>query len=366
VRGLYIHVPFCPVVCSYCDFAVMKAPKRLHIRWYESVIQELKLRSSINDSFDTLYLGGGTPSVLDVAMVDQLLHQVNALVDISDLKEFTIEVNPENVTEEYIESLKAVGVTRISIGVQSFNESLLKRLGRPHSVEKAVCALNILKKSKLPFSLDLMFGLPGQTVPDFLESLQQALTFNPSHISFYGLTVEAHTKFDQDFSKGKLHIPEDLYNEMYQKGVQLVEEHGIFRYEVSNFAKPGLESMHNSLYWNHSEYLGIGPGAHSFLAQQRSCGPRKFRQWERWVESGAKTDLMECEPIDDTTLINEQLWLQLRQQKGVDSSALKKESQIAAVKKWVQLGCIIHENGSIRLDGDGWVYLDEITTDLMV
>ncbi len=343
----------------------MKAPKRLHKRWFDSIINEVTERSRENTHFDTLYLGGGTPSVLSIEMLTALLDTLHTLLDIDALKECTIEVNPENVTESYIEALKLLGITRVSIGIQSFNDALLKRLGRPHSVARAVEALRIIERSGLSFSLDLMFGLPDQTVADFMESLASALTFNPDHISFYGLTVEPHTRFDQEFKKGALHIPEDDYNEMYQRGVSLLESAGIERYEVSNFSKSGSEALHNRLYWNHQEYLGVGPGAHSFLGGIRSYGPRKFRDWERWIEKGTTLSEMESEEIKGNTLYNESLWLGLRQRSGVDVSLIAHADQKGLLQKWVTKGYLLEESGRAVLKGEGWIYLDEITADLM-
>ncbi len=343
----------------------MKAPERLHKRWFDSITKEIKVRSQNNTHFDTIYLGGGTPSVLSVGTLTALFDMLHTVLDVKNIQELSMEVNPENVTEPYIEALKQLGVTRISIGVQSFNDTLLKRLGRPHSVDKAVEALRIIERSGLSFSLDLMFGLPNQTVEDFVESLTKALTFKPDHISFYGLTVEPHTRFDQELKKGKLHIPEDDYNEMYQKGVALLEASGIERYEVSNFSKKGFEALHNRLYWKHEEYLGVGPGAHSFLAGTRSFGPRKFRNWEKWIEKGVELSEMENEEIKGDTLYNESLWLGLRQRSGIDSSRINHSNQKELLQKWVNKGCLIEESGRVVLKGEGWVYLDEITADLM-
>ena len=213
--GLYIHVPFCPQVCNYCDFAVMKAPERLHLKWLNGVKREVELKKKewVNHSFKTIYLGGGTPSILSSSILEELLVFIRQAFSsetiLEELIEVNLEVNPEHVNAKNIEMWLSIGFNRFSIGIQSFDDEVLKTLGRSHSSALAESALNLLNEYKLNFSADLMFGLPNQTIELFKNDLEKLCSFEPSHLSFYGLTIEEGTLFSQWEAKNKVEFPED-------------------------------------------------------------------------------------------------------------------------------------------------------------
>ncbi len=370
LRGLYIHVPFCPVVCSYCDFAVMKAPQRLHERWLLAITEEIKMRSDNNNHFDTLYIGGGTPSILSTSLIDSLFKTVFTYCNLDYVKEITFESNPENISPELLKCLKSNGVTRISLGVQTFDDSILKILKRQHDSKESLNALELIQSYLFEVSTDFMFGLPNQTTHSFLNDLETVQQFNPDHVSFYGLTVEPYTLLDQQVKRKELYVSDSQYNEMYSNGVALLEDHEIKRYEVSNFSKEGKEAIHNCLYWMHNEYLGVGPGAHSFIDNTRLHGERKFKPWEAWALSGAPAVELNTELITGATLFNEMVWLGLRTTSGINIQSIYDSTKIEITRnqllKWVNKGHIqvVSEN-CYSLIGDGWLFIDEITTDLM-
>ncbi len=370
IRGLYIHVPFCPVVCSYCDFAVMKAPQRLHGRWLDAVTKEITIRSNGNTHFDTLYIGGGTPSILSVTAIDSLFEVVFNRCDLKDVKEITFEANPENISSDLLKCLKNNGVTRISLGVQTFDDSILKTLKRQHAAKDSLKALELIKSFSFEISTDFMFGLPNQTTQSFLNDLEKIQILKPEHISFYGLTVEPYTLLSQQVKRKELYVSDLQYNEMYSNGVAYLASQGLDRYEVSNFSREGKEAIHNTLYWMHNEYLGVGPGAHSFMNNKRLHGARKFKPWESWALANASSAELHEELITGTTLFNEMVWLGLRTKYGIDCKTIFKATTFsidsAQLLKWIDTGYLqeLSEN-CYALVGDGWLFIDDITTDLM-
>nr|MDQ3001823.1 hypothetical protein [Fibrobacterota bacterium] len=263
-----------------------------------------------------------------------------------------------------------LGFTRMSIGIQSFHADELTRLGRVHTPETAGLALQTVgADGRFQFSGDLIFGVPGQTEASFLASLSALLDYNPDHVSFYGLTIEEGTEFARQKASGALTMLEDgVYNGMYTAGVELLRSRGYERYEVSNFSKPGRPSLHNQGYWNSVEYLSFGPGAHSYFAGKRTVSPRSF---EGYLEWGSRAfDRASCveEFLTTDNLVSEAVLLGLRQASGVDLErlhALSFELPETVLRKWEKVGMMALEPGRIRLVGEGWLFLDEIGSDLL-
>jgi putative oxygen-independent coproporphyrinogen III oxidase len=268
--GLYIHFPYCPYKCHYCDFNSYAIPLTpdLEGRYLESLIREMKIRIGQLRPFSlaSIFLGGGTPSLFSPTSLQRLLEEIAGNVPLDPSCEVTLEANPKTLTEDKIEGYRKAGVNRISVGIQSFKDRYLGPLGRFHSGKEAEETLQTLENKNLNFNADLMFGFPGQTPEEVLEDLKTALRFSPRHLSFYNLTLEEGTLFFDQHRKGMFLLPDnEMLADMYGRGIDYLEKSGYPLYEISNFARPGYESRHNLSYWKYRDYLGLGAGAVSFL-----------------------------------------------------------------------------------------------------
>lgn len=361
MTGLYLHIPFCARVCAYCDFAVLQAPQRLHGEFVDLILREIDLRNAAMEIPQTLYWGGGTPSLLDLQSTIKLIQGLKQRGLLHNgLQEFTVECNPESTSPEWISIMRDAGVSRWSLGVQSFHDSLLNTLGRSATAEVARKSLALLLQTGLPTSVDLMFDLPGQSLEQFMQDLDE-VSSQVGHISFYGLSIEENTLLGQQ--KRKRRLPESLatYSEFYKQGVAFLAQRGIYRYEVSNFARLGEESIHNRNYWKRTPYLGVGPGAHSFAGDLRSAAPRHWNPWKKWVLGGCSMDGMELDPLDAAAHRMESLWLALRQTQGIEASALEGNK---ALQTFIDKGWLQYQDAHWALAGDGWLYMDQVVAEL--
>lgn len=378
MRGLYLHVPFCNKVCDYCDFSVLAAPERLYAEYVDLLEHEMEyLHLQFPDFFEkaeTLYIGGGTPSQLPIPLLEKIFNalQKNG-VRINKLQEVSMEFNPESCSMEKVYAAKDFGVKRFSLGIQTFNQELLKTIGRSHSPQMAYDALKILnhiQNNDIQFNADLMFMLPNQTLEDFKQDLKTLLEYTPSHISFYGLQISPQTMLESKIRRGKLFVDESLYAPMYKVGVELLETQGFHRYEVSNFALLGKESLHNKNYWRRGEYLGIGPGAHSFINKIRFNAPMRYSHWKSWIKNGCPDSLYEKDILDRNAEILEEIWLSLRQAEGLDIENLQRKYDYEVSKKnlthWYEKGFLGFNKNKIFLIGDGWLFMDQIVNDLSI
>ena len=269
-KGLYLHIPFCQVKCHYCNFVItLDQSKNMRERFFAALEREAEdaRRRFGALQFETFYWGGGTPSLLRPEELERIFSKVRELFRFSKDPEITIEINPGDVDGEKIAACRRLGVNRASVGAQAFQDSLLQKMGRPHSVEAIERTFELLRGHGFEnLSLDLIFRLPGQTLGDFQESLHRALSLGPSQITLYDLEIHDKTKFGMMQKKGELTLPnEDLHFEMFELAVKTLESAGYRHYELLSFAKPGFESRHNQLYWDNQEYLGLGPGAFSYM-----------------------------------------------------------------------------------------------------
>jgi len=336
--SLYIHVPFCASICNYCDFCAMPAPERLHDEYVDLVLRELRGQTN----FETIYLGGGSPSILSIKNLQKLLTGLRT-------NEFSMEWNPEQVNSEKIKAALDLGINRFSLGIQSLDDDLLKMLGRRHSAKTALEAFEKLNSAFATGSCDLMFCLPNQSTENFLSDVKTIAGLGAKHISFYGLTLEKAKKLPPQ--------PEDLYPEMYLKAAEILSEAGLDRYEVSNFALPGHESKHNQVYWKMGSYLGVGPSAHSYLNGVRSYVEGKYVSWKKWVlagcpQSGLTLDIPSAEGREI-----EEVWLSLRTREGL---LLGEKFNMEKAKPFIKKGWLKLEEGRVRLSGEGWLWLDKI------
>ncbi len=371
---LYVHVPFCEKKCHYCDFASWESPAVTQRKWFETALAEIEHAGKQwkgDRRVRTVFFGGGTPSVVPVSHLEQILDRLKAFFDLSQIEEMTLEANPSSLTNDKLKAWRALGFGRVSLGVQSFDADELKLLGRVHSPEGAQTALELLTSEPgLRFSGDLIFGIPGQTPERFLANLEMLLQYRPAHVSFYGLAIEAGTEFDRLHKQGSLVLPEgEQYQAMYREGVALLERHGLRRYEVSNFARPGQECRHNQGYWDDVPYLAFGPGAHGYDGVKRWMNPHDLEDYLRWGGEGFPDAAREWDELDADARLAEAVSLGLRQAKGFELAEVGNKFGLrwpdAVFAKWESAKCLIRENGSVRLLEEGWPLLDEICADLL-
>ena len=277
MAGIYVHIPFCASRCSYCDFFSTLKLADTGASYVEALLAEARLRHGElrGEAVKTLYMGGGTPSQLPLALLERFVGGLRGIVDLSALEEFTIEANPDDVTPAWCAALPPLGVNRVSMGVQSFEDAILRSIGRRHTAAQAVGAVANLRGAGIDnISIDLIYGLPGQTVASWTDSVRQALDLHPQHISAYGLTYEQGTRLWHQRERGEVvEVPEEQCLEMCRILVNMLQAAGYEHYEISNFALPDYHSRHNSSYWNDTPYLGLGAAAHSYDGNVRRSNP---------------------------------------------------------------------------------------------
>ncbi len=272
MAGIYVHIPFCRKRCSYCDFHFSTTFSKYRGELISAINREIELRKNeLNASIETIYFGGGTPSLLTKEELSSILETIHQSFDFKKDVEITLEVNPEDVTEKTTSYWKNLGVNRISIGLQSFKESDLKWMNRAHDLDQGFYAVELLKKQGFKnISVDLIYGLPGLTLKEWEQHLCQVIALDIQHISAYCLTVEKRTALNHFVKTGKLKTPsDDTQSEQFTLMLRILAQNGFLQYEISNFAKPEFESKHNSSYWQNKPYLGVGPSAHSFDGETR-------------------------------------------------------------------------------------------------
>lgn len=327
MRGVYIHIPFCQQICFYCDFNKVFLKNQPVDRYIESIGKEFELMKEAGHSFDgveTVFLGGGTPTALTAAQLERLLIIVRQHIDVPSIKEFTTEANPDDLTAEKLAVLKHFGVNRLSIGVQSFNERLLKQIGRTHSGTEAQQVIETARKSGFEnISIDLMYALPEQTIAEWQETLDTALALDLPHYSAYSLIVEPKTVFYNRMVKGKLPLPgADAETDMFAQLIERMNKAGKMQYEISNFAEPGFESRHNLIYWDNAHYAGIGAGAHGYAGNMRYANAGPLKQYIDLLEAG-QLPVKERHPVTLNESMEEQLFLGLRKIEGISIAQFK-------------------------------------------
>lgn len=314
MSGLYIHIPYCHSKCAYCDF--YSTPSSVGKEEFVSALlhEYQARRDEISGHVDTVYIGGGTPSSLPVTLLDRIM----SALPTDELTEFTIEVNPEDINDSFTRWLRDTPVTRVSMGIQSFDDMTLRAIGRRHTAAQAAEAIGKLRDTGLSISLDLIYGLPGQTVGIWEESILKTLQFTPEHLSAYLLSYEPGTRLTAMLNTGKIHaVPTDTIVEMYHLLCRLASSAGYDHYEISNFARPGHQARHNSSYWDLTPYLGIGPGAHSYDGvRTRSYNPHDLNAYI--AASGTGVTISETENVDEA--YNDFCMVSLRTAKGLDTA----------------------------------------------
>jgi oxygen-independent coproporphyrinogen-3 oxidase len=318
MAGVYFHIPFCIKKCNYCDF-YSKNDLSIVDELVKAEIKELKSRFHYldNEIIDTIYFGGGTPSLLDVKSVQELINCVRSEYLVSDKCEITFEANPDDLTEEYLNCLFNVGVNRLSIGIQSFSDEVLKFLGRRHNSAKLVQIIEIAQKiGYLNISVDVIFGIPGFKLSTYLDSLYRIFDLNIQHISAYSLTIAKGTVFYKQFKNKRLNlIGEDDLLIQFNSTIDELTAHGFIQYEISNYAKDGFKSRHNCSYWDGIRYLGIGPSAHSYNKVSRQWNISSTGKYCNNINQ--QKPFYEIEYLTEIDKFNEYLITGLRTSKGI-------------------------------------------------
>jgi oxygen-independent coproporphyrinogen-3 oxidase len=330
--GLYLHIPFCKSKCPYCNFYSETELSGV-TAWQNALVKEMLLYKNHFPAFDSLYLGGGTPTVLEDAVLRNLFDHLYRHFQFTPDTEITIEANPNDITRAKLQLLKACGVNRISLGVQSFDAQVITFLKRRHSVGEAEQALDLIQESGFAtVSVDLMYGIPGQAREGWLKTLERALTFHPAHLSCYQLTVAEGTELGERNKRGVITLPDEAEETaLFLDTAHCLAEHGYLHYEISNFASgEATRSRHNQKYWQHTPYLGLGPSAHSFRQGKRWWNHRSIEEYCSALSAG-KAPVSGKEHLTREQLDLESLYLGLRTSAGVDLTRLNDRSACEAV-----------------------------------
>jgi len=369
--GLYIHIPFCISKCGYCDFYSVE-DTTLTDTFIEALLSEIELTASqfdINNQFDTLYIGGGTPSILDTRQISVIINTISKSYQLDTDSEITIEVNPGSVDRQQLKEISELGINRISIGVQSFHNKELNILERSHSVVDALKTIENCRQNGLNnINLDLIFALPDQSIDDWQFSLKKALSFMPEHLSIYNLTYEKETPFFKYLMEGHFHRQdENMEIEFYNTAHNLLTDSGYDHYEVSNYARSEIYySRHNYKYWQHIPYLGFGPSAHSFWNNSRWANVRSVKNYISKLNQN-KLPRSFKEELETHQLISEHIFLSLRTYQGIFLSDFEQyfgidflNKFVTETKELIDNKLAIIKNGYFKLTEKGMLVCDEI------
>jgi len=361
MAGIYVHIPFCHAKCAYCDFFSTPHLQRAELTADAIIAEYAARRHELGDhAISSIYFGGGTPSCLPLP----LLRRICLALPMKEAVERTIEVNPEDVTEENAPAWRALGFNRVSMGVQSLVDSELQCVGRRHSADEALTAITALRAAGFAnISCDLIYGLPGQTLDTWRFSLERLLSTGIEHLSAYALSYEPGTRLSAMLSAGKIEpTDDDTVADMYQLLCRHASAKGFEHYEISNFAKTGFRSLHNSSYWTSSPYLGLGPGAHSCDAEGiRRAAPNNI---DKWIEQGAQID-----EEDDIDRLNDKIITGLRTSEGLDLSvfsSLQSDGLLTRAGSHIGCGHLIRTGNRLVIPEEYWLLSDAIMRDLMI
>lgn len=364
VRGVYIHIPFCHQICNYCDFNKVFFHNQPVDEYIEAVGKEIAM--AVNnmpeqfENIETIYLGGGTPTALSPNQIRRLLELIVKHLNI-DVIEFTAEANPDELTIEKLKALKNGGVNRLSLGVQSFDQQLLQKLGRTHTNDDVYKAIdNAIAVGFQNINIDLMYGLPGQSIELWEDTLEKALALNLPHYSAYSLIVEPKTIFYIQFSKGMLHLPpEEQEAKMYDLLMERMEDSGLSQYEISNFAKEGFQSLHNKIYWDNDEYAGFGAGAHGYMNGIRYSNYGPIKKYLQSIHMG-QLPILHRHQVSINEKCEEEMFLGLRKNEGVSYQQFEKKIGFSLNEKYGEIisklmddGLVMEEEGRVKLTRKG-------------
>ena len=373
MAGLYIHIPFCTKRCLYCDF-FSNTEMKYKEPYLSTVIRELELRKDYleGEPVETIYFGGGTPSQLQAADFSRIFEAIHRLFDVSPCAEITLEANPDDMTPGYVAGLQTLPFNRVSMGVQSFKEEDLRFLNRRHNREQALLAVDLCKKNGLEnISVDLIYGLPGQTLEEWKQNLDTVIRLDIPHISAYHLIYEEGTALYKLKEAGKITpVDEDLSVALFTSLIDQLTANGYLHYEISNFARPGMLSRHNSSYWIGKKYLGIGPSAHSYNGQNRQWNISSLPGYLQAIDKGVPD--IEIENLDINTRYNDFIITGLRTMWGIKFNEIQqqfgKDKLIYCQKQaapYLKQGLLVEKNDTLTLSRNGIFISDSIMSDLL-
>lgn len=321
----YIHIPFCEHICYYCDFNKVFLEGQPVDEYIEALLKEarLALRQKSVEKMETLYVGGGTPTSLTASQLERLLSGLREILPYNN-GEFTVEANPGDLTADKLDVMKNYGVNRLSMGVQTFDDRLLKKIGRKHTAQDVYDTIQLLEEKDFSnVTIDLIYALPGQSLESFRDTVTRALALDLPHYALYSLILENQTMFMNWVRRGKMHLPEqELEAQMYAETIDAMEKAGRKQYEISNFAKPGFESQHNLVYWNNQNYFGLGAGASGYLGNRRYKNRGPIQHYLKSLKND-QLPVLEEEILTQKAQIEEEMFLGLRKILGVDKTVFE-------------------------------------------
>lgn len=373
MAGIYIHIPFCKSRCIYCGF-YSTTLLDLRKKYINAICREMELRKNyIREPFSTIYLGGGTPSLLDEAELTKLFLYINNVYDVDRNAEITMECNPDDITPKFTNMLSRLPINRVSMGAQTFADSRLRLLHRRHNSDEVKHAVKLLRESGIKnISIDLMFGFPDESLSQWKEDISAALALNVEHISAYSLMYEEDTPLWKMLDTGKVkEIDEELSLTMFKELVCQLTDAGYEHYEISNFARPGYRSRHNSSYWHQVPYIGLGAAAHSFDLNSRQWNVADLKLYIEEINNGIIP--MEREELDNDTTFNDIITTALRTSDGIDLNAMEtrlgkryRNTLISAAGKHLEQGLLEIRHDRLRLTSEGIFISDMVMSDLMI
>jgi oxygen-independent coproporphyrinogen-3 oxidase len=374
MAGLYLHIPFCKKACHYCDFH-FSTQLDIKTQLSSALAKELSLQSGYlgGENLETIYFGGGTPSLLSEAELNLIFNSIHKYFKVQVGAEVTLEANPDDLTQEKLSELKSAGINRLSIGIQSLDNQVLRFLNRSHDSQQALKSIDAARGAGFPnINVDLIYAIPGRNISLLKKDIDQLLALHPEHISAYSLTIEEKTVFGNWASRGKLSPETEEENaSQFDLVMDKLAEDGFEQYEISNYARPGFQSQHNSSYWKQKKYLGIGPSAHSFNGSQRQVNISSNYSYLKAIETGELPATTEALSLENR--INEYIMTSLRTVWGCNTDYLQQNFQFDLLKHKAHYLDHVIKNELIRLQEktlvltrSGKMLADKITSDLFV
>jgi len=362
LRHIYVHIPFCARICPYCAFYKDRLDRSETERFCAAILAEIRQRTTdLAIEPVTIFFGGGTPTSLSTSQLEGLLKGFHQRLDLSRLQEWTVEANPGSVSPQKADMLRDSGITRISLGVQSWDDQLLRVLGREHNAAQAETSFQIFRKAGFAnVSIDLMFGLPGQTSLQWRETLEKTLSLNPDHISAYCLTYEEDTEFFERHARGELQSSETEEASHFQIAMDALEAAGYEQYEISNYARPGFASLHNRSYWKGADYLGIGPSAFSTIGWERLQNVSDYRGYADRVLAG-ESPVGSVEKLTPDNKRSERIALSLRTRDGLPADLVLGQK----TRELFELGLLEQQKDRLVLTRRGRAVADSVAETLI-
>ena len=385
--GLYVHIPFCHTKCTYCDFNTYTGIENLILDFQKAICSEIKFwRSQKPYRLSSIFIGGGTPSYIDIEVLENIVSTIKKTFIVSDNTEITLEINPEDVTDEKSYSWKNIGINRCSVGIQSLQDNELKIINRRHDSKKAIKSIKTLQKYFDNISVDLIYGLPKQSLRSYINTLESIIDINPNHISSYSLQVEKGTFLDQQVTQKKITVAsDDTSAAMYKITQNLLSKKGFSQYEISNWSKDGFNSEHNLKYWKLKPYIGVGPGAHSYLNKERFSiikPPKKYIITSKLLNQNDEDNIIKkinflkdisfldlYESYDKENEMLEFLMLSLRLEEGINTVDFNKRFSLDFcnlylddLKEYIEGNILIKNKDCYKLSNKGKLFANEVAS----